>query len=123
VGVVLFLWFVPLWLRRDGRGFALALLGGLAADTALVGLFGSWDSAWSITGWTVALAAVLAGAALWALVRLPGPTGRGARTAGWRPCCPWPGSARRCSCTPWSGRTWAGRRCWEAAPRCRRSAW
>jgi endonuclease/exonuclease/phosphatase family metal-dependent hydrolase len=73
VGVVLFLWFVPLWLRRDGRGFGLALLAGLAADTALAGLFGSWDYAWSITGWTVALAAVLAGAALWALGRLPGP--------------------------------------------------
>src|SRR5215212_5687801 len=71
VGVVLFLWFVPLWLRRDGRGFGLALLAGLAADTALAGLFGTWDYAWSITGWTVALAAVLAGAALWALRRLP----------------------------------------------------
>jgi endonuclease/exonuclease/phosphatase family metal-dependent hydrolase len=73
VGVVLFLWFVPLWLRRDGRGFGLALLAGLAADTALAGLFGTWDYAWSITGWTVALAAVLAGAALWALRRLPEP--------------------------------------------------
>jgi endonuclease/exonuclease/phosphatase family metal-dependent hydrolase len=73
VGVVLFLWFVPLWLRRDGRGLGLALLAGLAADTALAGLFGSWDYAWSITAWTVALAAVLAGAALWALVRLPAP--------------------------------------------------
>jgi endonuclease/exonuclease/phosphatase family metal-dependent hydrolase len=73
VGVVLFLWFVPLWLRRDGRGFGLALLAGLAADTALTGLFGSWDYAWSITGWTVVLAAVLAGAALWALRRLPDP--------------------------------------------------
>ncbi len=30
VGVVLFLWFVPLWLARDGRGFGLALLVGLA---------------------------------------------------------------------------------------------
>ena len=73
VGVVLLLWFVPLWLRRDGRGFGLALLAGLAADTALAGLFGSWDYAWSITGGTVALAAVLAGAALWALARLPDP--------------------------------------------------
>jgi endonuclease/exonuclease/phosphatase family metal-dependent hydrolase len=73
VGVVLLLWFVPLWLRRDGRGFGLALLAGLAVDTALAGLFGSWDYAWSITAWTVALAAVLAGAALWALVRLADP--------------------------------------------------
>src|SRR4029453_5773998 len=44
------LWFVPLGLRRDGRGFALALLAGLATDTAPVGIFGSWDYAWSITG-------------------------------------------------------------------------
>ena len=73
VGVVLFLWFVPLWLRRDGRGFGLALLAGLAVDTALAGLFGSWDYAWSVTGWTVALAAVLAGAALWSLRWLPEP--------------------------------------------------
>ena len=75
VGVVLFLWFVPLWLTRDGRGLGLALLAGLAADTALAGLFGSWDYAWSIDGWTVALAVALAGAALWALAVLgdPGP--------------------------------------------------
>ncbi|HEX7146420.1 MAG TPA: endonuclease/exonuclease/phosphatase family protein [Actinomycetota bacterium] len=75
VGVVLFLWFVPLWLARDGRGLGLALLVGLAADTALAGLFGSWDYAWSIDGWTVALAVALAGAALWALAALgdPGP--------------------------------------------------
>ena len=70
VGVVLFLWFVPLWLVRDGRGFGLALLVGLAVDTALAGLGGSWDYAWSITPWTVALAAALAGAALWADWRL-----------------------------------------------------
>ena len=75
VGVVLLLWFVPLWLARDGRGLGLALLAGLAADTALAGLFGSWDYAWSIDGWTVALAVALAGAALWALAVLgdPGP--------------------------------------------------
>jgi endonuclease/exonuclease/phosphatase family metal-dependent hydrolase len=67
VGVVLFLWFVPFWLARDGRGLGLALLAGLAVDTALAGLFGSWDYAWSINGWTVALAGALAGAAIWAL--------------------------------------------------------
>ena len=83
VGVVLFLWFVPLWLRRDGRGFGLALLAGLAADTALTGLFGSWDYAWSITGLTVALAAVLAGAALWALGRLPRPDPPGSPHRRW----------------------------------------
>jgi endonuclease/exonuclease/phosphatase family metal-dependent hydrolase len=73
VGVVLFLWFVPLWLARDGRGFGLALLVGLALDTALAGLGGGWDYAWSITPWTVALAGLLAGAALWALAALPDP--------------------------------------------------
>jgi endonuclease/exonuclease/phosphatase family metal-dependent hydrolase len=79
VGVVLFLWFVPLWLARDGRGLGLALLAGLAADTALVGLFGSWDYAWSIDGWTVALAVALAGAVLWALAAAgdPGPEPEG----------------------------------------------
>jgi endonuclease/exonuclease/phosphatase family metal-dependent hydrolase len=86
VGVVLFLWFVPLWLARgspedrDGRGFGLALLVGLALDTALAGLGGGWDYAWSITPWTVALAVLLAVAALWALAALPdpvpGPPGR-----------------------------------------------
>jgi hypothetical protein len=76
VGVVLFCWFVPLWLARDGgRGLALALLAGLAADTALAGLFGSWDYAWSIDGWSVALAVLLAAAAGWGLAAAgdPGP--------------------------------------------------
>src|SRR5215216_332455 len=73
LGVVLFLWFVPAWLARDGRGFGLALLVGLALDSALAGLGGSWDYAWSIDGRTIALAAVLAGAALWALAALAGP--------------------------------------------------
>jgi len=72
-GVVLFLWFVSLWLARDGRGFGLALLLGLATDTALAGLGGSWDYAWSITPWTVTLSVLLAGAALWALAALGGP--------------------------------------------------
>ena len=76
VGVVLFLWFVPAWLARDGRRFGLALLLGLALDTALAGLGGSWDYAWSIGGSTVALAALLAGAALWALAALPDRPGR-----------------------------------------------
>ena len=73
VGVVLFLWFVPLWLGRDGRGFALALLTGLALDTALAGLAGGWDYAWSVAPWAVALAVLFAGAALWALAALPDP--------------------------------------------------
>jgi hypothetical protein len=85
VGVVLFLWFVPAWLARGsgGGGFALAVLVGLATDTALVGLGGSWDYAWSSAGWAVVLAGLLAGAALWALAALPdpdpGPPGRPGR--------------------------------------------
>ena len=75
VGVVLFCWFVPLWLARDGRGLALALLAGLAIDTALAGLGGSWDYAWSINGRTVALAVVLAVAAVWALAVVGGGPG------------------------------------------------
>ncbi|HEX8927274.1 MAG TPA: hypothetical protein VGA45_00035, partial [Actinomycetota bacterium] len=76
VGVVLLLWFVPLWLVRPGRredrgGFGVALLLGLALDTALHGLFGTWDYAWSLRPVPIALAALLAAAALWALVRLP----------------------------------------------------
>src|SRR6266508_4588555 len=76
VGVVLFLWFVPLWLIRPGRrgrhgGFGVAVLLGLALDTALLGLFGTWDYAWSLRPAPIALAAALAAAALWALARLP----------------------------------------------------
>jgi endonuclease/exonuclease/phosphatase family metal-dependent hydrolase len=85
VGVVLFLWFVPIWLVRPGRhgrwgGFGVALLLGLAFDTALKGLFGTWDYAWSLRPAPIALAAVLAAAALWALARLPPPAAPAPRT-------------------------------------------
>jgi endonuclease/exonuclease/phosphatase family metal-dependent hydrolase len=87
VGVVLFLWFVPLWIGsasgrtppvRPGRhgwggGFGVALLLGLALDTTLHGLFGTWDYAWSLRPVPFALAVLLAAAALWALARLPAP--------------------------------------------------
>jgi endonuclease/exonuclease/phosphatase family metal-dependent hydrolase len=77
VGVVLFLWFVPLWVGRGPAarraGFGVALLLGLALDTALHGLFGSWDYAWSLRPGPIALAAVLAAAALLALTRVPSP--------------------------------------------------
>ncbi|HEY6707078.1 MAG TPA: endonuclease/exonuclease/phosphatase family protein, partial [Actinomycetota bacterium] len=80
-------WFVPLWLARNGQGLGLALLAGLAIDTALAGLGGSWDYAWSINGRTVALAVALALAAIWALAAVgggPGPerSGNGAGRAG-----------------------------------------
>jgi endonuclease/exonuclease/phosphatase family metal-dependent hydrolase len=86
LGVVLFLWFVPLWLDRDGRGFGLALLVGLAADTALAGLGGGWDYDWSTTPWTVAVAVALAVAALAALAALPDPPpGGSGGPPGWSP--------------------------------------
>src|SRR6266511_2642052 len=166
VGVVLFLWFVPLWLIRPGRrgrhgGFGVAVLLGLALDTALLGLFGTWDYAWSLRPAPIALAAALAAAALWALARLPpaaipaprtpspvalamagsqaagapvegdgvdgralaaGPGGAGPGGA----CatrCHWRGSARRCSCKGWSGRTSAGRRYSAGSRRRGRSCW
>ena len=120
-GVVLFLWFVPLWLAggspeaRDGRGFRLALLVGLALDTALTGLGAGWD----YTGRSPR------GRSPWPSCSPGPPCGRwprcptrslGRRAAGWRRCCRWSGSARRCSCTSWPGRTSAGRRSWAAAP-------
>src|SRR6266508_4572553 len=85
VGVVLFLWFVPLWLIRPGRrgrhgGFGVAVLLGLALDTALHGLFGTWDYAWSLRPAPIALAVALAAAALWALARLPPATVPAPRT-------------------------------------------
>ena len=57
--------------------------------------------------------------------RRPRPRARGGRPGApaWPGCCRWPGSGRRCSCTPWSGRTSAGRRCSAAAPRRRCSCW
>jgi endonuclease/exonuclease/phosphatase family metal-dependent hydrolase len=72
VGVVLFLWFVPAWLDRagTGAGFGLALLVGLAIDTALQGLHASWDYAWSVTLWPMVQAATLSTAALLALAAL-----------------------------------------------------
>jgi endonuclease/exonuclease/phosphatase family metal-dependent hydrolase len=77
VGVVLFLWFVPLWVGRGPAerraGFGVALLLGLALDTALHGLFGSWDYAWSLRPGPIALATVLAAAALLVLTRVPPP--------------------------------------------------
>jgi endonuclease/exonuclease/phosphatase family metal-dependent hydrolase len=89
VGVVLFLWFVPVWLGLGragaGGGLRLALLLGLAVDTALHGLHGSWDYAWSVTLWPVVLAALLAAAlGALALVPTPGPPGPGVTAPGGR---------------------------------------
>jgi endonuclease/exonuclease/phosphatase family metal-dependent hydrolase len=75
LGVVLFVWFVPAYLgatrgTKAGRRFGVALLVGLALDSALQGLFMSWDYAWRIDAVTVALALALAGGQLAALRRL-----------------------------------------------------
>ncbi|MDP8961932.1 MAG: endonuclease/exonuclease/phosphatase family protein [Actinomycetota bacterium] len=113
LGVVCFLWFVPVYLSlasvdrpgpahppgptaRPGLahppgptarpGLGPALLAGLALDTALFGLWGTWDYAWQINAGTIAMAAMLAGVQLAALRRVaartdPAPTARAAAAA------------------------------------------
>ncbi len=65
VGVVLFCWFVPIYLGNvrgtaAGRRLGVGFLLGLALDTALYGLAGTYDYAWTISAGTIVLAAVLA---------------------------------------------------------------
>ncbi len=72
LGVVLFVWFVPAYLgatrgTKAGRRFGVALLAGLALDSALQGLFVTWDYAWRIDAVTVVLALGLAAGQLAAL--------------------------------------------------------
>jgi endonuclease/exonuclease/phosphatase family metal-dependent hydrolase len=72
LGVVLFIWFMPAYLgatrgTKAGRRLGVALLGGLALDSALQGLFVTWDYAWRIDAVTVALALALAAGQLAAL--------------------------------------------------------
>ncbi len=74
LGVVLFLWAVPAFLNAArgtaaARRLGLALLLGLALDTALHGVTGTWDYAWTTSPAAVALAAALAAAQLVALRR------------------------------------------------------
>lgn len=76
LGVVLLLWFVPVYLLAvaglaPGGQFGPVLLAGLATDTALHGAWGSWDRAWTINALTVTLTAALAAVVLLALARLP----------------------------------------------------
>jgi hypothetical protein len=80
LGVVLLLWFVPVYLLAvagmgPGRRFGPALLAGLATDTALHGAWGTWDRAWTINALTVTLTAALAAVVLLALARLPAAVG------------------------------------------------
>ncbi|HEX8861775.1 MAG TPA: endonuclease/exonuclease/phosphatase family protein [Actinomycetes bacterium] len=91
LGVVLFVWFVPAYLgatrgTKAGHRFGVALLVGLALDTALQGLFMSWDYAWRIDAVTVALALALAGGQLAALRGLLADRAVAARPSG---AAPW----------------------------------
>ena len=83
-GVVLFCWSIPLYLRAvrgtpAGRRLGLGLLTGLALDTALLGLWGTYDYAWQGGVAAAVLAATLAAAqlaAVWRLARSgPAPAG------------------------------------------------
>jgi endonuclease/exonuclease/phosphatase family metal-dependent hydrolase len=82
LGVVLFCWFVPSWLARvrggsGGRRLGVAVLLGLALDTALFGAAGSYDDLWTVGIRPVALTAALVALQLWLLVRAV--AARGAR--------------------------------------------
>ena len=73
-GVLLFLWFVPAYLGymrglNRAPNLGAVILAGLAFDTALQGLFGTWDYAWTIAGGTLALAVGLSAAHLLSLRR------------------------------------------------------
>jgi endonuclease/exonuclease/phosphatase family metal-dependent hydrolase len=75
LGVVLLVWFVPVYLSAvggtpTGRQFGPALLAGLTLDTTLHGAWGTWDHAWVVNAATVALTATLAAVVLVALARL-----------------------------------------------------
>lgn len=80
LGVLCFLWFVPLYLDRtapDRRRLGPALLAGLALDTALFGLWGTWDYAWRLDPGGIAVAAALAAAQFAALRRVSARSGQG----------------------------------------------
>jgi endonuclease/exonuclease/phosphatase family metal-dependent hydrolase len=82
LGVVLFCWFMPSWLARvrggsGGRRLGVAVLIGLALDTALFGAAGSYDDLWTVGIRPVALTAALVAFQLWLLVRAV--AARGAR--------------------------------------------
>jgi len=75
-GTVLFLLFLPTWLararadREAGTGkYALALLLGLTLDTALHGLWGTYDMMWHRSACASAMALLLATALLISLVK------------------------------------------------------
>lgn len=81
LGVVLFCWFVPSWLARvrggsAGRRLGVAVLLGLALDTALFGAAGSYDDLWTIGVRSITLTAVLVAVQLWLLGRAVAGRGR-----------------------------------------------
>ncbi|MDQ3931522.1 MAG: hypothetical protein M3252_01600, partial [Actinomycetota bacterium] len=90
LGVLCFLWFVPVYLRRapgDRKRLGPALLAGLALDTALFGLWGTWDYAWrfDLGGITVAVALAAVQFAALARVSSRGDPGTTATAAGAAP--------------------------------------
>ncbi|MFN2556535.1 MAG: endonuclease/exonuclease/phosphatase family protein [Nitriliruptorales bacterium] len=70
IGVVSFLWSVPLLLGSSRRHLGPALMAGLALDAALFGLWGTWDYAWRTDVGSFALAAGLVALQLAALRRV-----------------------------------------------------
>lgn len=73
-GVLLFLWFIPLYLgcargSTQRPGFGPAFLAGLVFDTTLHGLFGTYDYAWVIDAGTIALTVALSAVQLLLLRR------------------------------------------------------
>ncbi len=67
LGVVCFLWSIPLFLGSSRSHLGPAVMAGLALDTALFGLSGTWDYAWRVDMEGLALAAGLAAVQLAAL--------------------------------------------------------
>jgi len=78
LATVFFLWFVPIYvgsIRREGEGVlaltAVSLLLGFAFDTALHGLYLTYDFAWQ-SGWTTAVLMIaLTAVFLWLLFTTP----------------------------------------------------
>lgn len=74
LGVLLLLWFVPVYLGMlrgtpRGRWFGPALFAALAVDTALHVAWGTWDPVWSVDPVTIALAVALAAVVVLAVAR------------------------------------------------------
>ncbi len=85
---ILFLWALPALASRGGSTFALGWLIGVAADTALLGSYATWDVTWHAGVASLATTLVLAGLLGWLVASASRPAeaepGRPAPTAaGW----------------------------------------